>query len=250
MPSATSLLLACRPQTPFDSAEPGQFVHVDTGRERAFRRPFSVAGLTDDGAVELLIELRGEGTRTLAELPVGSSLAMMGPLGNGFRLPPAGSHAAVVAGGIGVAGVRHLVQRLESAGVDTTVYVGARTADALLHGVLPRPSDARVATDDGSAGMRGTVCDLFATGAGALAPDTTVYGCGPRPMLDTLAAVAARSHLACQVSLEEMMACGVGACRGCVVPTVDGYRTVCKDGPVFDASMLVAAERTMEVARG
>jgi len=262
MPSARSLLLACRPLAAFATAEPGQFVHVDTGPERTLRRPFSVAGVTPAGELELLIELRGEGTRALADLAVGSQLTMMGPLGRGFTLaaphgtedaPRAGEdalHAAVVAGGIGVAGVRFLAQRLFEEGADATLFVGARTADALLHSTLPEPTEVRVATDDGTAGVRGTVCDLFAAESVNLPPNTRVYGCGPRAMLDSLAAVADERGMTCELSLEEMMACGVGACRGCVVSTIDGYRTVCKDGPVFNASLLIPEGRLMEVAGG
>ncbi len=275
-PSATSLLLTCRLLTQFETVEPGQFVHVDTGPERTFRRPFSVAGVTPAGEVELLIELRGGGTRALAELPVGASLTMMGPLGRGFtlvdaraagapsraaesdpraagaapRAAGAAPRAAVVAGGIGVAGVRLLAQRLFESGVDTSLFVGARTADALLDATLPEPDAVRVATDDGSRGFHGTVCDLFTAESVDLPGNTTVYGCGPRAMLDALAVVAGERGMACELSLEEMMACGVGACRGCVVSTVDGYRTVCKDGPVFNASVLVPEGSAMEVAGG
>ncbi len=242
-------------------------MHVDTGPERVFRRPFSVAGLGADGEIELLIELRGSGTLALSQMPLGASLRILGPLGTGFTMPAVtavkengGSHAealvvsepsaAVVAGGIGVAGIRLLARRLAARGVETTIYVGARSSTDLLHGTLPKPEEVRIATDDGSTGARGTVCDLFDADAGSLPAGTLVYGCGPRPMLDALARIAARHGLACQVSLEEVMACGVGACRGCVVETVDGYRTVCRDGPVFDATKLVAGIAHTEAARG
>ncbi len=254
--------------------QPGQFVHVDTGPERTLRRPFSVAGVTREGDLELLIELRGDGTRALADLPVGALLTIMGPLGHGFMLPrtdaathraaeaisraDAATHraaeatcrAAVVAGGIGVAGIRLLALRLAEAGVNATLFVGARTGEALLHTTLPEPGTVRLATDDGTVGFHGTVCDLFEAESSALPEDTTVYACGPRAMLDSLAAITSRRGMTCELSLEEMMACGVGACRGCVVSTIDGYRTVCKDGPVFNASVLVPEGSVMEVARG
>ncbi|MCD4690097.1 dihydroorotate dehydrogenase electron transfer subunit [bacterium] len=247
--------MACRPDAAFDVPAPGQFVHVDTGPERALRRPFSIAGVGASGEVELLIELRGAGTRALQELPVGVSITMLGPLGHGFTLPEGGRAAVVVAGGIGVAGVRYLTHRLVDAGTPLTVLVGARTAELLLHDTLPRVGEDRMrvvlATDDGSTGIHGTVCELLESEVSTLAPDTVVYCCGPRPMLDGAAAVALANSFDCELSLEEMMACGVGACRGCVVATVDGYRTVCKDGPVFDASVLLkTTDRLMEVARG
>jgi len=261
------LLLTCRIEEPFDAAQPGQFVHVDTGPERTLRRPFSVAGVTNDGDVELLVELRGDGTRALADLPVGAPLTIMGPLGRGFTLPrPSGNThgrvavghqegtsdpiAAVVAGGIGVAGIRFLACRLVESGVTTRLFVGARTAEALLHAALPGPASARLATDDGTKGFHGTVCDLFETESSTLPGNTMIYACGPRGMLDGLAAIASRRGMRCELSLEEMMACGVGACRGCVVSTIHGYQTVCKDGPVFDSSVLIPEGSVMEVARG
>ncbi len=240
-------------------------MHVDTGTERTLRRPFSIAGVGPEGEVELLIELRGGGTHALADLQLGASVTMMGPLGHGFTLPDAEGAAAaasrtteaapravVVAGGIGVAGIRYLLQRLVGRGTDTMVFVGARTADGLLHETLTTSGQRRIeiATDDGSAGERGTVCDIFKDRAAELPPGTFVYGCGPRGMLDSLVVIASEHGLRCQLSLEEMMACGVGACRGCVVATVDGYRTVCQDGPVFDGSVLLPEGRVMEVSSG
>jgi dihydroorotate dehydrogenase electron transfer subunit len=168
----------------------------------------------------------------------------MGPLGNAFTLSGT-EQAVLVAGGIGVAGLRYLAEEIRRAGRTATILVGARSRDRLLHHLLPtadgRPK-VRVATDDGSAGFAGTVCDLLEREAPSLERGTRVYCCGPRPMIERAAGIALARGLPCEVLLEEVMACGVGACRGCVVGTVHGYKAVCSDGPVFDARDLLWEE--------
>ena len=226
-------------------ARAGQFVQVETPGDEVLRRPFSVAGAPDRETIELLMEIRGDGTRALAALGKGDELAVSGPLGRPFEPHPAGAAAALVAGGIGVAGLRMLANELVQSGVRTTAFIGARSAGGLLDSLLPEPRDAfsvERATDDGSAGFTGTVCDLFGGRAAALPRGSRVYLCGPRAMID----VAGRTALAyghrAYALLEETMACGVGACRGCVVATRRGYRAVCSDGPVFDMAELLSGE--------
>jgi dihydroorotate dehydrogenase electron transfer subunit len=168
----------------------------------------------------------------------------MGPLGNTFTLPGPGVPAVVVAGGIGVAGLKYLAERLAADGSPLLMLVGARTEGGLLGDLLPEPTgDGRVrlevTTDDGSAGREGTVCELFEEVARDLDPLTRVYCCGPPAMIEEAARIARWADLACEALLEEIMACGVGACRGCVVETQHGYRAVCSDGPVFDTRDLV-----------
>lgn len=193
--------------------------------------------------MELLVEIRGRATRELERLGRGDRLRVLGPLGRGFTLPDDLERAVVVAGGIGAAGVRLLVSRLVAVGSRVDLIVGARTAGGLLDGELDaRGRDGvslRLATDDGSEGARGTACDLLETVLPELGESDVVYACGPRAMLATLSEATSRLGVRCQISLEEMMACGVGACRGCVVETRSGYRSVCSDGPVFDASEIV-----------
>lgn len=219
-------------------------MHVTASSELTLRRPFSVAGVRSPGTLELLVELRGKGTRGLAALPEGASVPLMGPLGNTFTLPEPGATAVLVAGGIGVAGLRFLAERLAADGVPLLMLVGARTKDVLLTELLPQPSDdgrvrLEVATDDGTAGRQGTVCQLFEEVARDLGPSARVYCCGPPAMIEEAARIARWADLPCEALLEETMACGVGACRGCVVETRDGYKAVCSDGPVFDVRDLV-----------
>lgn len=227
----------------FPRPAPGQFVHLSSPSDAVLRRPFSIAGNPEPEQVELLIEVLGKATEALAALDPGCSLSVIGPLGNGFSMPDEGKEAALVAGGIGVAGLRLLVSKLLEEGRGIRLLVGARTREKLLDHVVPQPRGSRslrsmVATDDGSTGFHGTVAELFAEVAEELEATHVVYCCGPQGMIRAVSAAAARHALPCQVSLEEMMACGVGACRGCVVMTRDGYKTVCSDGPVFDADEL------------
>ncbi|MBD3366912.1 MAG: dihydroorotate dehydrogenase electron transfer subunit [Candidatus Eisenbacteria bacterium] len=228
-------------------AEPGQFVQVEVPGRTLLRRPFSVAGTPERGRLELLFEVRGDGTRDLASLPDGGELALTGPLGRAFEKHPAGAAAVLVAGGIGVAGLRMLAFRLAAARVPTTAFVGARGAGRLLHRELPPAGDhlrIEPATDDGSEGRPGTVCELFEERSGELPDGARVYLCGPRPMIRTAGRTAVEHGLRAFALLEETMACGVGACRGCVVETRDGYRTVCADGPVFDVADLMPVWRS------
>ncbi len=229
---------------PFPEPAPGQFVHVTASSELTLRRPFSVAGVRGPGTLELLVELRGKGTRGLAALPEGASVPLMGPLGNTFTLPEPGTTAILVAGGIGVAGLRYLALRLAADGVPLRMLVGARTEDGLLTDLLPEPTGEgrvtlEISTDDGSAGRKGTVCELFEEAARGLDASTRVYCCGPPAMIEEAARIARWADLPCEALLEEIMACGVGACRGCVVETRQGYKAVCSDGPVFDVRDLI-----------
>jgi len=235
----------------FPRPRPGQFVNVAASEELALRRPFSVAGVPKPGKLELLVELRGKGTRGLAARRPGETVSILGPLGNAFREPAADEVAVIVAGGIGVAGLRLLAMDLREEGHEVLTLVGARTRATLLDHLLPPPTtDGRarleVATDDGSAGFEGTVCELLDKELETIARPhknpARVYVCGPPPMIKEAAGIALRHGVPCQVLLEEIMACGVGACRGCVVLTHAGYKTVCSDGPVFDAEKLVFEE--------
>jgi len=226
----------------FATPMPGQFVHVAASEELTLRRPFSVAGVPRERSLDLLVELRGKGTRTLAEQAEGSSVSVMGPLGNWFSPPREGATAILVAGGIGVAGLRYLAEEFVHDGRPVLLLVGARTREGLLDGLMPRPNGGitlELSTDDGSTGTAGTVCELLASHLERVENPARVYACGPPAMLKEAAAVALRHGLPCEVLLEEIMACGTGACRGCVVNTKHGYKTVCSDGPVFDAAELL-----------
>jgi dihydroorotate dehydrogenase electron transfer subunit len=199
--------------------------------ERPFLpRAFSVLRRHEDGTLDFMLEDVGPGTRRLAELRPGDGLWLLGPLGNGFMQPRDGRRPILVGGGVGTA---PLAIWSDVLGGRALVLLGFRDeahADgaALIEG-------ARVATDDGSVGHKGLVTDLLRPELGA---DAEVYACGPPPMLEAVRALCAEHDVPAQLALESGMACGYGACFGCVVPTRHGYVRLCVDGPVLDAAEL------------
>lgn len=221
-------------------ARPGQFVHVDCGSEggRVLRRPFSIFDLRD-GALSLLIKPVGPGSSWLAARAEGQTVDLLGPLGRGFETPREGA-CALLAGGTGIAPLHFLLRRLRGQGAEATLFWGMEKGEDF--GDLPRllQEDAGVlaCSMDGCLGFKGDVLELFRSRQGYEA--ATVYACGPRGMLVDLAETMLRGDgLFFQASLEERMACGVGACRGCAVPAAGGgYLSVCSDGPVFDGGEL------------
>jgi dihydroorotate dehydrogenase electron transfer subunit len=220
--------------------EPGQFVHlrIEQGASFILRRPFSVHRALD-GRIQLLYQVLGTGTRALASKEPGDLMDAVGPLGHGFDVPEGTAHALLVAGGLGVAPMVLLAERLAERGVAVTVAYGAPERERLvardaLEAVARR---LEVATDDGSAGVRGLVTELVGTLIEDDSPDM-VYACGPEVMSRSVSRIADEAGVACQVSLERLMACGVGACLSCVVTTTGGQARACVDGPVFDARNL------------
>jgi dihydroorotate dehydrogenase electron transfer subunit len=186
--------------------------------------------------LDFLIEDVGPGTNRLCELGPGDDLLLVGPLGAGFAAPREQRRPLLVGGGVGIAPLAIWQDELESAGLrDVTVLLGFRDAAhapgaSLLAG-------ARIATDDGSVGHHGLVTELLEDELDR-DPDREVYACGPPPMLEATARVCAERAIPAQLALEAGMACGFGACYGCVVPTRRGYLRLCIDGPVLDAALL------------
>ncbi|PID40737.1 MAG: dihydroorotate dehydrogenase electron transfer subunit [Proteobacteria bacterium] len=249
LPGYFRMGLTCR--TGFDTAKPGQFVMVRVGQDsRALlRRPFSILGRIDDGGrvigFEILYKVVGEGTRCLSDCGEGDRLDVIGPLGNAFEMPDFCRYPAFVAGGVGVPPIRFLAHCLPGKkGVPEhcVVFIGARTREELvcleefdLPGVV-----LDISTDDGSMGSQGVVTRRLEQAAADGRLDL-ICACGPPPMLKAVARIAASYDIPCQVSIEAMMACGMGACLGCAVQVKDDndhYRHVCIDGPVFDAGRL------------
>lgn len=228
----------------FPEPAPGQFVHVTALDELTLRRPFSVAGVRGEDLIDLLVEMKGKGTHGLAALPYHAEVDVLGPLGTSFTYPDENETAVLVAGGIGVAGLRLLADRLLTDAHRMLALIGAHTADELLHHLLPAaPGGGRVrievATDDGSAGFAGPVTGLLEKELAGIEGRVRLYCCGPPGMIREVARIAEAFAVPCEALVEEIMACGVGACRGCVIETRDGYRAACKDGPVFDTADLV-----------
>ena len=235
-------------------ALPGQFVQVEVAKthDPLLRRPLSI-GAADvaAGRIELLYKVVGKGTTILATRSVGESLSVLGPLGNPYALPDDGV-AVLVGGGVGMPPLMFAAERLDRSRRHHVVQ-GARTAAGLFYEAEMKALGIShtVATEDGSAGVRGMVTDALSGVLDGLdvvdvvdgsEGSAVVLACGPTPMLEAVYRVACARGLQCQVSLEERMACGFGVCMGCAVelpgragdPPV--YGLVCKDGPVFDAA--------------
>ena len=215
---------------------PGQFYMLAAGErwgggadERPFLpRAFSVLRGPGDGTLDFLVEDVGPGTRRLCELQAGDGLWLLGPLGVGFRAPAEGRRPLLVGGGVGIAPLA-IWQDV----IDAPALLGFRDAAHAEGAALMR--GARVATDDGSVGVRGFVTELLAE---EMDGSCEVYACGPPPMLEAVRALCAAEGVPGQLALESGMACGFGACFGCVVPTRSGYVRLCVDGPVLDADDL------------
>ncbi|MBU1146819.1 MAG: dihydroorotate dehydrogenase electron transfer subunit [Candidatus Omnitrophica bacterium] len=234
------------------AAKPGQFVQVrcSDGLDPLLRRPFSIHRVTGQRPtgngptrIEILYEVIGKGTEILSKKRKGKFLDVLGPLGNGFTLPrkpKTENRATIITGGIGVAPMVFLAERLAK---KPTVLIGARTKDLILceKDFKDMGAEVHIATDDGSQGHKGFVPELLGTrdkGQG-----TRVYACGPNAMLKSVTDICKKRKLECEVSLEETMACGIGACLGCAVKMKDGTsKLACKDGPVFNANNFDLAE--------
>ncbi len=234
------LVTFAAPRTARDIA-PGQFVHLRIARGSDFilRRPFSVYRAHGE-RITILYQVLGRGTRELALAGPGTEMDVVGPLGCGWRIAEDTRHALLVSGGLGAAPLGMLAEELAVRGVAVTVAMGAPCGDRLVGRDLFERVARRVeiATDDGSCGVSGYVtgvcADLIAGGG-----FDAVYTCGPEPMQRIVAAQATEAGVPCQVSLERLMACGIGVCLSCVVVTRCGLKRACVDGPVFYAGDIV-----------
>ncbi|MCD8306406.1 MAG: dihydroorotate dehydrogenase electron transfer subunit [Prevotella sp.] len=232
------LRLTCAERLPEIRA--GQFaeVRVDGSARTFLRRPFSINFVNrESNELWLLVHVVGDGTAALSRLKAGDRLNCILPLGNGFTPPAPGERLLLVGGGTGTAPLLFLGSAAKEAGAVPTFLIGAKTrADLLQTELLEQLGCVCITTEDGSAGERGMV-----TGHSILKekPFDRIAVCGPKPMMMAVAKYAMDNGIDCEVSLENMMACGLGACLCCVEPTVDGNLCVCKDGPVFNVKKLL-----------
>ena len=220
-------------------AKPGQFIamYCEDGT-KLLPRPISICGIdAEKGTLRVVYRIAGEGTRLVSEMREGESLEVLGPLGNGFTMKE--EQAIIVGGGIGIPPMLELAKQLSC---EKTVVLGYRD-ELFLKDEFESYADVVVATEDGSCGTKGTVIDAIKE---AGVDGKVIYACGPMPMLKALAEYAEAHDMEAQISLEERMACGIGACLGCICKTkkkdhhtnVNNQR-ICKDGPVFDAEEVV-----------
>ncbi len=219
-------------------AKPGQFVHVACGfhHDYILRRPFSIHQSGED-SIDILFQIVGKGTAWLAKLKTNDSVDLLGPLGRGFQVSKSDSKVLMVAGGMGIAPMMFLASYLVSMKVRIYLLIGAANKELFFDYMdLKRLARHIVAvTEDGSFGEKGLVTDFFdqvVDQSGA----RLICACGPKGMLAKVAQLSFERKLRCQVALEELMACGVGACLSCVVKTKSGYKKLCTEGPVLDAS--------------
>ncbi len=236
--SQTHCIIRIAPESPHFTPVPGQFylLRSSTTLDPLLRRPFSILRW-DDRCLEFLVRVKGKGTRLLKDLRPGDCIEALGPLGRGYPRPSVDETPVIVAGGVGIASVYPLIERL---GTRAHVFYGARgSGDLHLLGEIEALTDkVETATDDGSTGFRGSAVERLGEMLERIPARPVVYACGPEGMTAALLALLKERGVSGHVSLEERMACGVGACLGCVVRTRAGYRRVCKEGPVFGTDEL------------
>ena len=235
------VLLKLTHDEPLPEMLPGQFVEVrvDDVPSTFLRRPISIHFVDrEKNELWLLVAAVGDGTRRLARLQPGDTLNCVLPLGNGFTMPQsADERLLLVGGGVGVAPLLYMGAEMQQQGCEPTFLLGARSQkDLLMLDEFRKYGRVLVTTEDGSEGERG-----FVTNHSILAKEqfTRIATCGPKPMMVAVARMADKLGIACEASLENMMACGVGACLCCVEKTTEGNLCVCKEGPVFDTKRLL-----------
>jgi dihydroorotate dehydrogenase electron transfer subunit len=242
-------------------AKPGNFLQIkisDTDFP-LLRRPFSIANRIDNDSVEIIYKIKGLGTNLLLKKRIGGKINLIGPLGNSFTICQSevtsplqknlgiDSNTLLIAGGMGIAPLIFLASILKEMGINFQIFYGAKTKSELIYIDLLRTYTDNVSliTDDGSSGKKGLVTEFVVK---ELKNEKYVsthhnklkfYTCGPHPMLKEICRICNQLSIDCEISLEENMACGFGACMGCVTNTLTGYKRVCYDGPVFEAKELI-----------
>ncbi len=224
------------------AALPGQFVmlRVSENLDPLLARPFGISSVPSKNSIEIIYRVVGRGTSLLSRVETGHSLSLLGPLGHGFPLPEKGTMPVLVAGGSGFPPLHFLAQR---AGSRAHLFLGSRDKECLppagiIKSFKDRIAKVHIATEDGSLGSCGMSTDVLQDFLAKVERKTplVVYACGPHAMLSAVNRIAAEHSVSCYVSMEERMACGLGACMGCSIPLkAGGYKRACKEGPVFDS---------------
>lgn len=234
------VLIKLTDDKPLPEMLPGQFVEVrvDNSPSTFLRRPISINNVDyDRNELWLLVAAVGDGTRQLQKLQKGDHLNCMLPLGNSFTMPTDSTQKVLlVGGGVGVAPLLYFGKRIKAMGGEPTFLLGARsTKDVLERELFEQVGRVFITTEDGSEGEKG-----FVTNHSVLAQEhfDRISTCGPKPMMMAVAHYAFKNDIECEVSLENKMACGVGACLCCVEKTVEGNKCVCKEGPVMNIKKL------------
>lgn len=244
----------------FKDCQPGQFVHlrINNSCDPLLRRPFSIHRLTQAKSkssskkigLDILYELKGKGTELLTEKKPGEYVNIMGPLGIGFDYPSKDIKTQthiIIAGGMGVAPLLFLAERLSASNSRAIALIGAANKHKIQceKEFKDLGCEVCIATEDGSQGFKGKVTAMFeknillriasSNRKKTISKPVSIYACGPKVMLTVLSKICMINKIPLQVSLEEFMGCGIGACLGCAIDTKDGFKRVCHDGPVFKA---------------
>ena len=237
-------LLTLEPVDPAAEPNPGQFYMIEAGDsyDPLLKRPFCYLKKTRE-TIQFLFRIKGKGTSLMRRFENGKVISVIGPLGNGYPLPQKERTPLIVAGGTGIISLFSLINKLSH---NCHVFYGAKNKDELLllNELNKLGSKIITCTDDCSFGREGTVTDVlndFLLSTPHSLNSLFLYACGPKPMLKAISKIAIDKEIKGCISLEENMACGFGACQGCVVNTISGYKKVCKEGPVFPIEDIVWA---------
>lgn len=218
--------------------EPGQFLTIKPEGTSLLRRPFAFSDYKD-GKASIIYKTVGEGTKEFSKLTTSDEISILGPLGRAFNLPK--QRPLLIAGGIGLGPMIFTANNFASNGFHPILIVGARDKSLIPEMELNDKITTIICTDNGSLGFKGNVINYLETDGKDYLKESEILCCGPHIMLKACHNLSLKYNLECQVSLEEMMACGVGACYGCVVETIheEKYKRVCKDGPVFNSREII-----------
>lgn len=222
------------------TSRPGQFVNIqiDSNSPQILRRPFSIADINND-VITILFNVVGKGTFSLSSKKEGDIISVLGPLGNGFTYNSIFDKAIILGGGIGVAPFSFLIRKLQEQSKEYTVYFGYRSSKDIIKF---QNFEFKVSTDDGSYGYKGNVIQFFLSDICEYKnTKIKIFACGPNIMLKSLEAIAFENDFDVEVSIESYMACGIGICQGCPVPSRNNNENylVCKDGPCFNIKDII-----------
>lgn len=226
-----------------EAPQSGQFFNLRVSNSTAplLRRPFAFSSYHEEKKIiSYIYQKRGPATEILMEKRVGDSVNVLGPIGNSFNSKPKKKKVIVIAGGVGVGPMLFTTENLKNRNREVLFVFGSRDSSFVPDHQLFYSAEPVICTDDGSAGFKGTTVDYLRTLENKELEDAVIYTCGPHPMQKACHEFSLEKNLQCYVSMEEIMACGVGACMGCVIKTVkSGFTRVCKEGPVYNSRELL-----------
>ena len=241
IPAKGHLFITLKSPVEIPPVFPGNFaeLHIAKSSEVFLRRPFGILDVDyENRLISFYVKIVGKGTRELARYKTGEKINIMYPLGNSFSIPKNGKEVLVVGGGSGIATFILLGKLLNQNNLKAIFLIGGRTKqDILLTEELGEYGQVLITTEDGSLGEKGFVTDHSIFRSGSFDFDK-IYTCGPEPMMKAIGKIARKHQIDCEVSLENMMACGFGVCLCCVTETKEGNQRVCMEGPVFNLDFL------------